>query len=186
MSSTSRQKITQPSHKVNFVGDSHLKGSKIRLTQYLNTQFEVCNPIKPGARTKQLVLSQENELKCLGKNDVLVIAGGANDIDKPNTTINEIIVPMTHFIQKYANTNVVIVNTPHRYGLVKVTVPYNINLNIQPYNVKLKNILKLFTHVSVVEISINGSHFTKYDFHLNKSGKEWIVKQIAKQIDQII
>jgi hypothetical protein len=62
---------------------------------------------------------------------------------------------MTHFIQKYANTNIIIVNIPHRYNLENVTIPNNINRNIQSYNAKLKNILKLFTNVSVIEISTN-------------------------------
>jgi hypothetical protein len=158
---------------MNIIGNSHLKGSATMLSQYLNIQFEVCSLIKPGARIKQLVLSQENELKCCGQNDV-VIAGGANDIDKSNVTINEIIVPMTHFIQKYASTNVIIVNIPHRYDLENVITPNNTNRNIQSYIAKLKDVLILFTNVTVVETCTNRSHFTKHGFHLNNSGKEWM------------
>ena len=53
-------------HKVKIIGDSHLKGSAARINQYLNTKFKVCNFIKPGAHTNQLVHSQEMEFKRLG------------------------------------------------------------------------------------------------------------------------
>ena len=46
-------------HKVRIIGDSHLKGSAMRINQYLNTKFEVSSFIKPGACTNQLVHSQE-------------------------------------------------------------------------------------------------------------------------------
>jgi len=80
-----------------------------RLNQYLNSKVEICSLIKPGACANQLVFSQEKDLKCLGKNDVIVISGGANDIDKPSCKENEILALMIHFIQKYNNTNTVIV-----------------------------------------------------------------------------
>jgi hypothetical protein len=57
---------------------------------------------------------------------------------------------MDHFIQKYGNTNVVIVNITHRHDLMKLD---EMNLCIQAYNAKLKNIVKPFKHVSLVEVS---------------------------------
>jgi len=50
-------KINRYDHKVKIIGDSHLKGSATRISQYLNTKFEVCSFIKPGACTKQIVHS---------------------------------------------------------------------------------------------------------------------------------
>jgi lysophospholipase L1-like esterase len=88
-----------------------------------------------GARANQPVLSQEKELKCLGKNDVIVINGGANDIDKPNGKANEILALMINFIQKYTNTNTIIVNIPHRHDLANVA---KTNSCIQAYNALTK------------------------------------------------
>jgi hypothetical protein len=88
-------------HKVKIIGDSHLKGSAARINQYLNTKFEVCSFIKPGAHTNQLVHSQEMEFKCLGRKDVIVINGGTNDIDNNSTERNRVSVMMTQFMQKY-------------------------------------------------------------------------------------
>ena len=133
-----RRHSSKPGHKVNIIGDSHLKGADFRLNQYLNTGFEICSLIKPGATIKQVVHSQESELERLGKKDFLVIAGGTNDIDKPNSTISEVIVPLIHFIQKHNNINVIIVNIPHRYDLENVSNPININSNIHRCNVTLR------------------------------------------------
>jgi hypothetical protein len=72
-------------HKLKIIGDNHLKGSAARINQYLNTKFEVCSFIKPGAHTKLLVHSQEMEFKCLGRKDVIVINGGTNDMDNSST-----------------------------------------------------------------------------------------------------
>jgi lysophospholipase L1-like esterase len=130
---------------VKIIGDSQLKVLATRINQYLNTKFEMCSLIKPGANANQLVFSQEKELKCLEKNDVIVINGGANDIDKPSCKKNEILALMIHFVQIYNNTNIIIVNIPHRHDLANAA---KTNFCIQAYNSKLKNILKAFKQVS--------------------------------------
>jgi hypothetical protein len=69
---------------------------------------------------KQVVPSHESELGRLGKKkDFLVISGETNDIEKFNSSISKVIVPLIHFVQKHINTNVIIVNNPHRYDLEK-------------------------------------------------------------------
>jgi hypothetical protein len=103
---------------VKIIGDSHLKGSAARINQFLNTKFEVSNFIKPAACTKQLVHSQEMEFICLGRKDVVVINGGTNDIGNNSTKRNRTLV-MSQFMQKYSNTNIVVVNIPHRHDLAK-------------------------------------------------------------------
>jgi len=40
-------------HKVHIIGESHIKGSTIKINQYLNTNFVVSSFIKPGANIKQ-------------------------------------------------------------------------------------------------------------------------------------
>jgi len=180
---TPSQRSAKFIHKVEIIGDSHLKGSAVKINQYLNTKFKVWSLTNPGASTNQLVCSQENDLKCVGKSDVIVINGGANDIDKFNVKDNGILISMVHFIQKYSNTNIVIANIPHRHDLMKLD---KTNLCIQAYNSKLKNILKIFKHVSLVEMSTNWRHFTKHGFHLNSHGKEWLAKQIVLQIKLLV
>ena len=61
-----------------------------------------------------------------------------------------------------------------------------INLFIQDYNNKLKNISKIFKHVSLVEISSNWRLYTRHGLHLNRFGKEWLAKHIALQIELLV
>ena len=68
-------------HKVHIIGDSHLKGLANNINQYLNTNFGVSSFIKPGANIKQIMHSQETELQCLGKKDIIVVNGESNDLD---------------------------------------------------------------------------------------------------------
>jgi hypothetical protein len=88
----------------------------------------------------------------------LVIAGGTNDINKPSSPISKIIAPLIHFVQKHNNTNIIIVNIPHIYDLENVPNSVNVNNNIHRYNVKLSNILKSFTDVSLIEVTTNRRH----------------------------
>jgi lysophospholipase L1-like esterase len=104
---------------------------------------------------KQVTLSRERDLVRLGKKDFLVIAGGTNDIDKPSSSTSKVIAPLIHFVQKHKNTNFIIVIIPHRYELENVPNSVNVNNNIHRYNVKLRNILKSFTNVSLIEVTTN-------------------------------
>jgi hypothetical protein len=122
-------------HKVKIIGDSHLRGSAARINQYLNTKFEVCSFIKPGALANQLVHSQEMDFRCLGRKDAIVINGGTNDIDHKSTKRNRVFVMMTQFMQKYYNANMIAVNIPHRHDLAKDS---RTNLEFQAFNNKTK------------------------------------------------
>jgi hypothetical protein len=170
-------------HKVKIIGDSQLKGITAKINQYLNTKFEVSSLIKPGAHMNQLVHTQEMELQCLGRKDIIVINGGTNDINNVSSKRNKISVMMTQFIQKYNNTNIVVVNIPHRYDLAKDS---RTNLEIQAYNDKLNKMAKSFKHVAIAEIESNRKYFTKHGLHLNNAGKEWLAKLLVTQISKLI
>jgi hypothetical protein len=170
-------------NKVEVIGDSHRKGLAVLINQYLSTKVKICSLTKPGARANHIVCSQINDFKCLGKRDSIVINGGTNDMDICNVKDKSVLISMVNFVQKYNNTNIVILNIPHRFDLMKLDKR---NLCIQAYNSKLKNMLKSFKHVALVEMSTNRSHYTKHGFHLNRQGKEWLAKQIVKQIEMLV
>jgi len=88
-------KTNRYDHKLKITGDSHLKVSAARISQYLNTKFEVCSFTKPGACTNQTVHSQKMEFMSLGRKDAIVINGGTSDIGNNSTKRNETLVMMT-------------------------------------------------------------------------------------------
>jgi hypothetical protein len=81
------QRPTKFTHKVEVLGDSHLIGSAAVINQNLDEKYRVCSLTQPGACTKQTVDSQEEILKSLGKNDVIVINGGSNDIGSSTVVV---------------------------------------------------------------------------------------------------
>jgi len=88
-------KSTRCDHKVHIIGDSHLKGSAIKINQYLKTNFVVSSIIKPGSNIKQIVHSQEMEFKRLGKKDITVVNGGTNDLAKNSEKRKSALVHIT-------------------------------------------------------------------------------------------
>jgi lysophospholipase L1-like esterase len=108
------------------------------------------------------------EFMSLGRKDVIVINGGSNDIVNNNTKRNGILVMITQFMQKYNNTNIIVVNIPHRHDLAKAS---RANFEIQAFNAKLSKIANSCRHVSLVAKDFNGKHFTKHGLHLNNARK---------------
>jgi archaellum biogenesis ATPase FlaH len=127
--------------------------------------------------------SLKEDFEGLGKKDVIVINGGANDIDKHSNNMKGVLAKMMQFIQKYNNTNIIVVNIPHRHDLDKAARIY---LNIQALNRKLNKTAKLFSHVAPVETDPNRKYFTRHGTHLNEDCKEWLSRQIATQISKLV
>jgi lysophospholipase L1-like esterase len=123
--------------------------------------------------------SQEIALKCLGKKDIIVVTGGSNDLDNNTEKRNSALVHMLQFVQKYTNTNIIIVSIPLRHYFA---INSQINLEIQDFNIKLSKRAKLFRHVDLVELNFNRKYFTKHGFHLNNVGKEGLAKVIKVKV----
>jgi hypothetical protein len=154
----------KPAHKIEVLGDSHLIGTAALITENLDEKYTVCSLTQPGAGINQIVTSQEEILRNLGKNDAIIINGGSNDIEAANGKVSDILNPMVRFVQKYSNTNIVLINIPHRHDLWKYDER---NLSIQAYNNMLKSIPTIFQHASLVENNLDWRFYTRQGFHLN-------------------
>jgi hypothetical protein len=102
-------------HKVHIIGDSHFKGVATKINQYLGTNFVVSSFVKPGANVKQIIETQQLEFKCLGRKDLIVINGASNDLANNPGEDKSALLCLLKFAQKYANTNVLMLNVPIRY-----------------------------------------------------------------------
>ena len=169
-------------HKVKVLGDSNLKDTAARIDLFLSSKFEVNMWIKPGATTHELVGTMENYFKDLEKSDVIVINGGANDVNlRRSQTINAV-GNMARFVQQYNNTNIILVNILHRYDLDKTSV---INSEIQVFNRQILKVAKAYSHVTIVDTDLDRKFYTRHGLHLNKRGKEWLAKGLAIQINRL-
>ena len=172
-----------PSSIVKIIGDSHLKEANSRIGQYLSSKFELSSFIKPGACINHIVRSQENELKTLGLNDVIIINGGSNDLNTHNFKETGTLTEMVNFICNYNNTDILIVNLPHRFGHVNTSKTDHL---IHHFYSKLKSIVKAFQHVTLIAMSLDRNHYTKHGLHLNNYGKEIFAKQTASITGRLI
>jgi hypothetical protein len=152
-----------------ILGDSHLRRSAIRIGGYLGEKFEVSGMIKPGASVTDIVAQTNMNYRSLTKNDVIVIHGGSNDVYTNNSKVA--LLQIVKFIQDINNTNIIVLDIPHRYDVGKNSC---VNKEIQSFNQKLRKITKLFKHVSVLEVSSNREVFTQHGLHLNILGKRLI------------
>jgi len=114
---------------------------------------------------------------------MIVINGGANNIGSKRNQTHKVLVKMAQFMQKHSNSNIIVVNIPHRYALNRNSVT---NQEIQAVNRKLIKTAKVFNHVAIVETDLNRKYFTRHGMHLNKSGKEWLSKLTATQICRLV
>jgi hypothetical protein len=138
-------------HKVEIIGDSHLTESAHNINQYLNSNFSITSLVKPGAPIKDLVSSQSEVLKGLRKSDVIVLGGGANNMDNSDDSEREVIMKITDFVQTYNNTNILVLGIPHRFDQSKDS---GINIAIKKTNTKLSDLPKSFNHMSFIETEL--------------------------------
>ena len=162
-----------------IIGDTHLRDSARRINQYLNSKYEATGIIKPGATTQTIVTPGENELKSLRKKDMIVLNCGANNIEKVNSNISTIITPVINFSQKYSDTNIIVLEIPHRHDLHH---KYMTNLLMQSLNTKLKSILTRFRHVTILHMNTTRNHFTKHGLHINKPGRNGLLGKLPLKL----
>ena len=63
---------------------------------------------------------------------------------------------MAQFMQKHNNSNIIVVDIPHRYDTDRNSVT---NLEIQAVNRKLNKKAKIFSHVAIVETDLKQEIF---------------------------
>ena len=111
------QSSTKHRARVVILGDSHLKGCTERIDCYLGDAFQTSGWIKPGAPAAEIVDEPTRDLVSLNKSDVIVISAEANDVHKSNSKVA--LEKTIKFIQNNSHTNIILLQTPHRYDLVE-------------------------------------------------------------------
>jgi hypothetical protein len=133
---------------------------------------------------EELVGTMEYDFKGLEKSDVTVInGGGGNEVSSMRSQTINAVGNKARFVQKHNNTNIIIVNIPHRYDLDRTSV---INSKIQAFNRQTLKVVKAYSHATIVDTNLDRKFFTRHGLHLNKRGKEWLAKLLATQINRLV
>jgi hypothetical protein len=166
-------------HKVILIGDSRAWECAERISNYLGNTYEVTGYVNPGSGLEVITYSAKKEIDHLTPKYVVVVCGGANNIGK-NESIKGLKY-VTQFVQNRRNTNVVIMNAPHRFDLEESSC---VNEEIKVFNRKLKKIMKIYNLSEVVDMSAHRDHYTKHGLHMNKRGKDWLTRRTADTINK--
>ena len=86
------------------------------------------------------------------------------------------------FVQNRSNTNVIIMNVPHRCDLEEISC---VNKEIKVYNRKLNNIMRRYNYTEVIDMSANRDHYTKHGLHMHGAGKDWLARRLADTINKL-
>jgi hypothetical protein len=60
-----------------------------------------------------------------------------------------------------------------------------VNFEVQKFNRKLKKLMKLHPHVTILDISLDRKYFTTHGLHINATGKYKEAQIIARQIEDL-
>jgi hypothetical protein len=123
----------------------------------------------------------KSKMAKLTKKDIVVLWGGSNDVAKNNS-----VVGMKHILDLVINsshTNVILMNVPHRHDLIKDSC---VNREVEAFNRKLRNRLKCFKKLELIEVDSERELYTRQGQHLNSRGKENIASKIALTIERVV
>jgi hypothetical protein len=95
--------------------DSHARGLAKELKYSLNHEFEIQGFIKPESTLENLVKMTFSDLKPLTKRDVCLVWGGTNDVGRNETNMG--LRAVNDFVSSREDTNVIVLNVPHRHDL---------------------------------------------------------------------
>jgi lysophospholipase L1-like esterase len=173
--------INEKRNKISIIGDSHARGYAANISNYLDKDFETMGTVMPGARLENIIKLNTREIKTLGKNDAVIVCGGANDIGKNESNVG--LRHLKNFVAATQHTNIFIVTVPHRHDLQASSC---VNQEIQVFNRKMQKMMKVNSNVSVIDVNLSRSEFTRHGMHLNASGREKMAIILGQKVKSFL
>jgi hypothetical protein len=109
-----------------------------------------------------------------------VVWGGTRDVSRNESLkgLNQI----SQFVESHSQTNVVVVNVPHRFDLEAHSC---VNDEVKAFNRTLSKLTKNCLNATTLTVTSDRDHFTKHGLHLNKKGKTQMAVSIMSTIKEI-
>jgi hypothetical protein len=167
--------------KVLILGDSHARGCSSEVKNKLNSEYEVSGFINPGSDMRNISESAKNKMVQLTNDDFVVLWGGSNNVARNNSVMG-----VKHILDLMINsshTNVILLSVPHRHDLISDSC---VNREVVAFNNSLRNRLKRFSKVKVIDVTNEREFYTRHGQHLNSRGKESMATKIAQTIESIV
>lgn len=169
--------------QLNILTDSHGRGLSLMVRKL--SHYKVLSLIKPNARSYEILSTNfflnSSERKPQNMVEITVLMVGANDIYQNDTL--SFLRSLKRYLCNHVHDNIIVYTIPTRYDL-----PYwsAVNLEIRTANNKIKDLMKRFKHLYVIDIEGLGKRFhTNHGMHLNNLGKKYICERLLIEISQI-
>jgi hypothetical protein len=127
-----------------------------------------------------IIDSMNGDIKKLKSDDVVVIWGGSNDINKNNS--KEALRHLCNFIKNNQKVRIVVMTAPPRHDLPPTSC---VNSEVIRYNKQMRKRMIPFNNVKVLETDLERQYFTKHGLHLNSSGKEYIAIRLTTLVKSL-
>jgi hypothetical protein len=127
-----------------------------KVQQNLLQDFKVQGHIKPGASAAAVLKTPTQEIGELTKNATVVEWCDTGDVGR-NDTQNGL-HHIQSFVERYQNTNVMVINVPNRYDL---QVDSCVKKEVKTFNRKLSKQLKLLNNAHMMEVNYDRDHKTR-------------------------
>jgi len=148
-----------------ILGESHTRGCASEEKQQLNSEYEVFGFINPGSGMKDIKGSAKMKMTQLTSEDIVVLWGVVNDVARNNS-----VVGMKHILDLLINstdTNVILLSVHRRHDLINDSC---VNREVKVFSRSLRNSLKCFGKVELIEMVSEREFYTKQGQHLNSRG----------------
>lgn len=170
-------KEKRKSFKIELFGDSHGRGISVKLNEQLS-DCEVTGIIKPSAKFSSVVEGINNE-----ESDIKVVLAGSNDVscNEADRALGQLKNILDN--KRYSESNIVIVNLPQRYDLIKNSC---VNREIRKTNKKLKLMCSMYSKANLIDVgNLDRNLHTKHGQHLNRKGKNFLVTTLCKVVTSL-
>jgi len=164
-------------HSLLVIGDTHIRGLSEKISNCLDDSFILLGITKPNADIETITSPIHLKMGKLTKEDLIIFLGGTNDISRNEAKKG--LRSLKDFTQRTINTNLILLEAPHKYDLSPQSC---VNTEVKLYNKRLQSFVSVSNHVRVLSTPTERRHHTRHGLHLNKKGRDWVVKNVIKEI----
>jgi hypothetical protein len=122
----------------------------------------------------------KQEITTLTKNGMIVVWRSANDIARNEA--NNALTHIINHVESIKHTNMRIVSVPTRFDLISTSC---VNREVITYNRKVSKWMKQYEHVKLNDCDLQRKCYTRYDMHMNLTGKELMPQRIIEHINEL-
>jgi RNase H-fold protein (predicted Holliday junction resolvase) len=167
--------------RVIVIGDSHVRNCAAELQLNLGDGYEVSGFTKPGAGIEEIVNSVREDIQTMSNKDVVVVWGGANDIEKNNSKVA--LNHLNKFVEEKKEVNLVIMTAPLRHDLMPSSC---VNTKVIKFHRQMEKRMKTYHNVKLFDTNLDRSYFKRHGQHLNLQSKELITAKLSIVIKELL